>query len=246
MKKNRVYIIIALWIGAVLTSCTTGPKVTTTLHNDEQVIAAKTERVYAKEPYRLGFGDVIEVKFFKNPEYNETVAVRPDGKISLQRIGDVNVLGKTIQQLDDLVTRVYAEILIEPDVTIILREFGGQEVYVMGEVENPGSVSLTKGLSVLRAIASAGGPKNSAKMNSVILIRANEAANLTATRLDLTPSNVQLLMQNDKETTSFDLIYVPKTFVKDVDEFLTGIYNVILPPIDVLSRWTWYTNLLAE
>ena len=243
MKIKSWTFVLALLV-LFLTSCTTDPKVTQTLHADEKVVARKTGQSESPAPYRLGFGDVIEVKFFKNTEYNEVVPVRPDGKVSLQRIGDVNVIGMTIERLDSLVTTVYSEILVDPDVTIFLREFGGQEIYVMGEVEKPGPYQYTKGMSVLRAIASAGGPKRGAKMNSVILIRGNEAANLLANRIDLTTSNLQALMEHDQPTRPYDIVYVPKSFVQDVNEFMTQMYDVVLPPIDVVSRWTWYQTLL--
>ncbi|MFQ6103275.1 MAG: polysaccharide biosynthesis/export family protein [Candidatus Glassbacteria bacterium] len=75
--------------------------------------------------YRLGFGDVIEVKFFNNERFNETVKVRPDGRISMERMGEIFVTGLTPLELDSLITLKYSEFIQQPEVTVILREFGG-------------------------------------------------------------------------------------------------------------------------
>ena len=194
----------------------------------------------AQTGYRLGYGDILEVKFFNNPEYNEVVAVRPDGKITLQRVGDVQVVGISVSRLDSLVTSVYAEILLHPDVTIFVREFGGQSVYVMGEVEKPGQYDYVKGMSLLRAIATAGGPLRGAKLNSIILVRGDEQQNLVVNRLDLTPTNVTSIIQNDGLIQPYDLIYVPKTFVADLEMFVTQLYKVVIPPLNMYNGVATY------
>lgn len=193
--------------------------------------------------YRLGFGDVVEVKFFNNSEYNETVAVRPDGKITLQRIGDVNVVGMRVSQLDSIITESYREILVNPEATVIVREFGGQCVYVMGEVMRPGSYDITKGMSLLRAITTAGGPLSTAKMNSIILVRGNEQMNITAERINLMPRSLESVLDNDVTIQPYDLIYVPKTFVADLEVFATQLYNVVLPPVDLATRFQYYNAI---
>lgn len=196
--------------------------------------------------YRLGIGDEIEVKFFNNSEYNETAQVRPDGKISLQRIEDIRVAGMPISKLDDIITRAYAEILVDPDVTVFLRNFGGRRVYVMGEVQQPGSYDLVRGMSVLRAIAAAGGPSNGARMNSILLLRRSDERGLQAERLDLAPSRMAQMMENDLAVQAFDLIYVPRTFIADVDAWVSQVYRVVLTPLDVYSRTIYYQNAFRK
>lgn len=207
------------------------------------VLAAPVNRPSRAPEYRLGFGDVLEVKFFNNSEYNETTAVRPDGKITLQRIGDISVVGMRVSQLDSIITASYAEILVHPDATVFVREFGGQFVYVMGEVQNPGSYAVTKGLSLLRAITTAGGPLHSAKMNSIILVRGDEHKNLAAERFDLSATSLDKLLANDTPILPYDLVYVPKTFVSDLEVFLARIYQVVMPPLDLAARFQYYSNI---
>ena len=114
MKLARIFETTLLTALIAMTSCAINP-------NLNQIHSAKLERkstqisvtnatqnpadaAHATE-YVLGFGDVIEVKFFANSEYNEVVAVRPDGKISLQRVGDISVVGMPVSKLDDIITQ---------------------------------------------------------------------------------------------------------------------------------------------
>ena len=251
MKIAKLMLPLAVTIVFAMTSCAINP-------NLNEVNAAKRERTTPQPrvvktasvagqnarpaEYVLGFGDVIEVKFFNNSEYNEVVAIRPDGKISLQRIGDLSVVGMPVSELDKIITKTYSEILVDPDVTVFVREFGGQQVYVMGEVNNPGAYNISKGMSLLRAITTAGGPLNTAKMNSIILVRANQDNNLYAERIDLSPTNLKGLLEHDKAIQPYDLIYVPKTFIADLEAFVSQIYKVVMPPLDLAARFQYYSN----
>jgi protein involved in polysaccharide export with SLBB domain len=214
---------------------------------NQVVIQPKSEPVRTLVPrmvYRFGFGDVIDIRFLASPEYNETVTVRPDGRISLLGIGELDALGLTPAELDSLVTASYAQILIHPDVTVIVRDFGGQKCFVAGEVERPGSLDVTKGMTMLRAIATAGGPKKSAKMGSVILIRLDEQQRGEATRLDLSFTSMTDGLENDLPVMGNDIIYVPRTFIADINAFVSQIYDIVLPPFDSWTRYYyWYRGL---
>ena len=200
-----------------------------------------TPKRTTRPQYRLGYGDVIEVKFFNNPEYNDVITVRPDGRISLQQIGDIDVVGMSPSELSQHIRSVYGEILKQPNVTVILREFGGQFFYVMGEVERPGQFEFAKGMSVLRAIASAGGAKDSGKMSSVIVIRADQDRNIEARRLDLSISDVAKQLDKDLTLHPYDMVYIPKTFIANLDRFVERVYNNVLPPTDLYYRYKyWY------
>jgi len=239
--------IVLILTAGLLSSCAINPNLNDIRNTPEDAeitmpLMPQTPTVNERmtNQYRLGFGDVVEVKFFNHGEYNQTVAVRPDGKISLQRVGDIDVTGMPVSTLDTIITQTYEKILVNPDVTVIVTQFGGQFVYVMGEVNQPGSYDVSKGMTVLRAIATAGGPLNSAQMNSVVLIRANEYQNLYARRLNLVPADFAAIRQNDSAIQPYDLIYVPKTFVSDLEVFINQIYNIIMPPLNLAARFHYY------
>ena len=148
----RQALLTTLFFAMLLASCAINPNLQEINTETDQAkkemprvqhTAVKTAQI---SEYHLGFGDVVEIKFFNNSEYNDVVAVRPDGKITLQRLGDIQVVGRRVSQLDSLITHSYSEILVDPDVTVIVREFGGKFLYVMGEVLNPGSYDMTKGM----------------------------------------------------------------------------------------------------
>lgn len=204
----------------------------------------QTEEPYRLPPYRLGYGDKVEVKFFNNDEYNELLTVRPDGKITLQLIGDVDVMGKTPTEITQIITDVYAEILLKPEVTVFVREFGGQLCYVMGEVNLPGAIEISKGMTLMRAVAAAGGPKNTAKLSSVILIRSDDLKRAEVSRRNLSLGNLSKHTEQDLSIQAYDIIYVPKTFIADISAFVTQIYEIVLPPFDAWARYEfWYRRV---
>jgi len=244
---NKTILLLLLLSGhLILFSCSVNPPANAQASSNRNRTVFKlrspANNITESSVYRLGYGDSMDIKFFNNPEYNETVTVRPDGRISLPRIGDIYVVNMTPAELDDIVTQTYSEILLDPDVTVIVRDFGGQDVYVMGEVEKPGIYPLSKGMTMLRAIAAAGGPKGGAKLGSVILIRSDGEQRGEAIRVDLALSSVRKNLNKDLPVQGFDMIYVPKTFISDLNSFITQFYDVLLPPFDVWSRYTYWYN----
>ncbi|MFQ5648509.1 MAG: polysaccharide biosynthesis/export family protein [bacterium] len=190
--------------------------------------------------YRLGFGDVVEVKFFRNPQFNETLVVRPDGRVSLAKVGEMRVAGMTPAQLDSVITHTYAEFVIEPEVTVIVREFGGYQVYVLGEVTSPGGYAVQRNMTVLQALATAGGPKLSARLGSVMVLRRGQSDKVEALKVDvrqpLKAKQESEIYGNDVYLQPHDIVYVPKTFVASVSDFMRQVYSGFLPPLDLYLR----------
>ncbi len=195
--------------------------------------------------YLIDFNDLLEIKFFINERFDETVRVRPDGRITLQRIGDLLVVGRTPGQVDSMITAAYARIIKDPDITVFVREFGSPEVYVLGEVNRPGPVPFRGRLTALQAVALAGGPSRDAKMNSVLLIR-QEDGELVASRWDLKELIKGDIYRGDPPVRPFDIIYIPRTFISKVADFLDAYMPVILAPVDLSVRWFYYQRLLDE
>lgn len=195
--------------------------------------------------YLIDFNDLLEIKFFNNERFNESVRVRPDGRISLQRVGDLLVVGRTPQQVDSIITEVYADIIKDPDVTVFLREFGIPEVYVLGEVPRPGAVPYRGRLTALQAVSLAGGPNREAKMNSVLIIRQDDGE-LVAARWDLDELVEGDIFRGDPSVQPFDIIYIPRNFISKVNEFVNTYLPAILMPLDIGVRWMYYQNLLEK
>jgi protein involved in polysaccharide export with SLBB domain len=186
--------------------------------------------------YLLGPGDILTVKFFNNEELNEEVTVRPDGRISLQRVGDILVHGITPAALTEIIAEKYSEIILNPEVTVIVSEFGGNAVYVFGEVSAPGSYPIQRNMTIIRALAAAGGPTDEANLGSVILIRMIDKDRISAKRLDLSLPVLHRGPNLDVHVRAFDIVFVPKTFIANIRAFVTQIYDTILPPLDLYAR----------
>ncbi len=127
----------------------------------------------ATTAYILGPEDVLEVSVWGYPDLTRTIAVRPDGKITVPLVGAATAQGLSVEQLQAILTRGYAAYIINPQVTVIVKEFRKIRVSVLGQVARPGSYALPPGSRVLEAISAAGGIVNGAFVKEIRLIRTN-------------------------------------------------------------------------
>lgn len=133
--------------------------------------AANAEANATAADYRLVPGDKLRIEVYKDPQISQTLQIRPDGKISLPLVGDVAAAGRTPVALRDSITTSLKEYITNPVVTVIVVEFEPQSVSVMGEVERPGPVPIKGKLSVLEALAVAGGFKDFANTKNITIRR---------------------------------------------------------------------------
>jgi polysaccharide biosynthesis/export protein len=130
---------------------------------------------YAAKPaipeYRLGPEDVIEVFVWKQPELTTTVVIRPDGRISLPLTNELEASGKTAIQLQKDITEKLREYITQPIVNVIVRQVNSLKISVLGEVRKPDVYKIKNQVTVLDAIAMAGGFTDLARPNRVIVIR---------------------------------------------------------------------------
>jgi protein involved in polysaccharide export with SLBB domain len=176
--------------------------------------------------YRLQNGDEIEIKVFEIAELADRVRIRPDGKISLLLLDDVQAAGLTPAELDQVLTTGYSTYYLNPRVTVIVRAFSGQRVYVGGEVNEPGMLELSGELSLLGAVLEAGGFRPSAKRSSVILLRKGESGPQIR-RLNL--DDMLAKGAPDIELRPFDVVFVPRTFISKANQFVQQYIRDLLP-----------------
>jgi len=186
--------------------------------------------------YRIGVLDELEIRVRYHDRLNNIVKVRPDGRITLEDLGDLFVAGMTPPSVDSLITDLYSGLIHEPEVTVFVRGFAELSLYVVGEVRDPGVVAMKPKMTVLQALAAAKGPIRTAKMNSVIMLRRDTTGELKATRLNLTGSTMKNAEYQDFYVQPEDIIFVPKTFIASVTNFLTQVYDGFFPPIDIYLR----------
>ena len=138
------------------------------------------------EEYRLGAGDKLRIEVYKDAQLSQSVQVRPDGKITLPLVGDVEAANRTPIELRDMITAALKEYMTNPVVTVIVVEATAATAYVMGEVYHPGAVTLQAPLTVLQALAIAGGLKDFADAKNIKILRK-------------TPTGLQTIAFNYKE-----------------------------------------------
>ncbi|HVN25916.1 MAG TPA: polysaccharide biosynthesis/export family protein [Syntrophorhabdales bacterium] len=189
----------------------------------------KQARAYPAQEYKIQYGDLLDIKFLYNPELNENLPVRPDGRITLQLVGDLMVVDMTPTQLAEALKTRYAAELRKPEVTVIVRQFAAQKVFVDGEVARPGLVQLVGPMTVTQALALAGGFTYDARKNEVVVIRQNPAGKPLVTVVNVVDVQRGIDMTNDINLMPYDMVYVPKSPIGEVDKWVDQYIRRLLP-----------------
>ena len=121
--------------------------------------------------YRLGAGDKLRIEVYKDTQLSQSVQIRPDGKITLPLVGDIEATNRTPIELRDEITKMLREFMTNPVVTVIVQDAVSAQVYVTGEVSKSGPVQIHGPLNILQAIAMAGGLNEFANKKDVRILR---------------------------------------------------------------------------
>mgnify|MGYP005861104747 CR=1 FL=1 len=178
-------------------------------------------------PYRIKPGDLLRVKFLYHPELDVKTLVRPDGSITLQMGGDIHAAGLTAEELTREIVERTKDRLREPEVSVLVAQTADLKVYVMGEVRVPGIVPYREGMTPLQAIADRGGFLDTARVDSVLRLSPGEEE-YQGTRLDLAQA-LRSGSPEDVELRPGDILYVPRTFIGDVNAFVRLYIRGLLP-----------------
>jgi polysaccharide biosynthesis/export protein len=126
----------------------------------------------AQDPnYVIGAQDVLDISVWKEAELTRTVPVRPDGKISMPLLNDVQAAGLTPLQLAEQITTSLKKYVTDPQVTVIVAQINSQRVYIMGEVLRAGAYPLLPQMTVLQGLSSAGGFTQFANLKKIYMFR---------------------------------------------------------------------------
>jgi protein involved in polysaccharide export with SLBB domain len=177
--------------------------------------------------YTIAPGDQLDIKFFYNPELNETITVRPDGMISLQLIDEIQAAGLKPADLDSKLTDLYSRELRKPVLTVIVRSFTRQRIYVGGEVNTPGLIVLPAGMTTLQAIFQSGGFKETADPSETLVIRKGENGKPVPMRVDLA-AVMDADGGSDFQLQPDDIVFVPKSAIANANKFIDEYINGLL------------------
>lgn len=131
--------------------------------------------------YRLVAGDELRIEVYREPQLSQSLQVRPDGKITLPLVGDVMAAGQTPAALRDELTTAFREYINNPVVTVIVVKAQPETISVMGEVNDPGVQPLKYPMTVIDALATAGGFKDFANKKNIVIRRTTPSGVRTIT-----------------------------------------------------------------
>jgi polysaccharide biosynthesis/export protein len=165
---GRVRSVVLSWVGVVVSL---GSGVSAA--RAAQVPVADTAPAAAEEsaPYYVAPGDVLRIAVWKEPELSTEVFVRLDGMITVSVVGDVRAAGKTTEQIATEVRTKLRSVLEVPQVTVTVAQAVSARFYVVGEVAVSGAFPLTGRITILQALALAGGFREFAKRDRIVVIR---------------------------------------------------------------------------
>lgn len=199
-------------------------------------LAAEINATLQLDPYVVREGDVLEVRFLRKPEWNFSTRVRQDGRGSFTGLDELQVAGKTLAEIDEMLTRRYAVFPEKPEITVDYATIAEDTavnprgVMVVGEVLNPGPIVLRgERISLVEALARAGGhDKRTANLCNTLLVRWLPDQNRrVAWRLDASVdywgSPVPVMLQPD------DIVFVPNTAIDDVNIWVDQYIRLMLP-----------------
>ena len=155
--------------------------------------------------YILQPGDAIDISFYYHPDNNQTnLLVRPDGKVYLPLIGEVQAAGLTAPQLAEAITKRSSTNLRDPKVAVNVRTMNPTRIFVGGEVYKPGFVNYTTGLTAVQAAMQVGGWKDTANLEEVVLLqKVAEGSN------EYRPSRINLGKVVELGDTRADIVLQP-------------------------------------
>jgi polysaccharide biosynthesis/export protein len=193
-------------------------------------ICAQTPRL--QQPYQIQPNDVLEVRFPLTPEFNQTVTVDTSGQIYLPELGPIRASGMNIEQFRSEVVAAASKRLVNPQVSVNLKDFDKPHFFVEGEVTSPGRFEYRPDISALDAVALAGGFKVSARKSKVFLVRKVDG-NASETRI----LNLKELIDHGKLQEAAllqpgDIIFVTQDSLSKIERLTRlGTFGAIYNPL---------------
>jgi len=180
--------------------------------------------------YRLRPGDEIDVRLTYSPELSDRVQIAPDGRIALTLIGQIRAEGMTATELSAEIRRRFSQHLRKPDTTVIPRQFSSQQIFVGGEVREPGVKTLPGRIGVMEAIFLAGGFTPAASMRDVAIVRRGKDFRPMLKVYDLKDwLQAADKAELDVRLQPFDMIFVPRTKIADINIFVDQYITQMTP-----------------
>ncbi len=194
--------------------------------------------------YVIGVNDMLEVVFLYHSNLTtRDLIVRRDGRISMPYVGDQMAAGITPMELDSVLTTRFSEVLRDPNLSVIVSRPAPQKAYVLGEVNQPGKIEFNDELSMVGALAAAGGVKSGGMANHAVLVRRQGVSQIVGIEVDLRAVMNGSQMSNDLRLRNYDIVYVPRHPIYTAADFMEQIGKIINVPLDAVFKGWQIANL---
>lgn len=143
---------------------------------DQREVLSGIEKVRSSSSYTLQPGDLVEIQVFKEEDMTRTLRLSGNGNVTFPLVGNVNLAGNTLEEAEAKLAKKLTAYLRNPQVSMLVKEYGNKTVYVLGQVKNPSSIEIPpeKALTVLEAISSVGGFTDIANTSKVRVLRMED------------------------------------------------------------------------
>lgn len=177
--------------------------------------------------YYVEIGDTLDIDVWRVPDLSRSVPVRPDGRISMPVVGDLDVVGLSLVEVRDLLTQKFSEYVWSPQVSISIRQFGGRKFIILGAVGGPGVYRYQNEISLLEAIALAGGFSENSRSGKVMVIRGDIKKQ---PQVKIISANMENVIKKGMLTENIavmpnDIIYVGKDMIGDANDIIKNVVN---------------------
>lgn len=194
--------------------------------------ALQAQSPHLQRPYCIQPNDVLEVRFPLTPEFGQTVTVDPRGQVYLPELGDLQASGMSVEQFRAEVIAAASKRLVNPDVSVNLKDFDKPHFYVEGEVTTPGKFEYRPDISILDAVALAGGFRISARKSKVFLVRKLDGGTSETKVLNLKDLIDHGKLQEAALLQPGDVIFVTQDSLSKIERLTRlGTFGAIYNPI---------------
>lgn len=172
--KNNHFLMSLTLLSLMMNGCST----TNVITNNSTLTKANTadlDYTVGAQDYQIGSSDLLNIKVFQADELSREVRVDANGNINLPLLGTVSIAGLTQTEAENKLADLMRQSLLQdPQVTIFIKEFTSQRITIEGEVSKPGIYPINGKMTILQALAIAGGPASLADMKNVVLFRQKD------------------------------------------------------------------------
>jgi polysaccharide export outer membrane protein len=193
-------------------------------------------------PYRIGPGDQLFIDygiFLEGHEITANVLVRPDGMVNLPYVGEVRASGRSTVEMDSTLARLYSKVYVNARITTSMSLVAGNLVYVLGEVQRPGSYPIQPNSTILGMVAQAGGFTKEASQGDILVVRRAGPSTLGVKQI-----NMKAFLQHKRGNPDImlrrsDIVFVNRTAIADINNFVEQVFKPIMTVGDAYAKaWT--------